>query len=178
MPSIIDYRNNLNWNPRRAQWKKRSLQKIDKIILHQGLSGGDADAIHRYHTSKECHISLGRGTPRICYTFVIEFNGDIKQVNSLNDVVWHTRGQNRKGIGVLLQGDFNGVKHKGKHVPTDEQEIAYRWLMRYLLENLALAPESLKTHANFGKPACPGYVAEKWVQNLKEELLYHGYSHC
>lgn len=166
---IIDYRDKLKWNPRRGHWAKRDLNKVNKIILHQELGAGNTESVHNYHTSKECHVSPGRGTPKICYHYVIEFDGSIKWVNDLDDNVWHTKGQNSTGIGIMLQGDFDGPNHNGKNEPTEEQEKSYYYLAEYLMNKLNLSIDDLYRHADFGKPACPGDIASQWVVNLKNQ---------
>ena len=164
---IKDVREVWPWNPRRGKWDKRDLARINKIVLHQELGEGSGLVVHTYHTSKDCHISPGIGTPRICYHFVIEKNGTIYWCNDLEDVVWHTKGQNLSGVGIMLVGDFDGKDHSGESVPTIEQEQSFYELVDMLIDDLDLLHTEIYGHCDFGKPACPGNIAYDWVKNFR-----------
>ena len=162
----------LPWNPSRPRWpQKRNLERIDRVILHQSLGHADPSGnrdvfgINNYHISLGNHISAG-GCPHICYHWVIDDDGAIYQCNELTDVVWHCKGQNSRSIGVMLVGDFAGPGHEGGE-PTTAQEQAFFALAEHLMTTLNLPPTAFWGHAAYGKPACPGYTANGWIEKLR-----------
>jgi hypothetical protein len=89
----------LQWNPNRPRWpQKRTLERIDRVILHQSLGHADTTGnrdvfgINNYHISPGNHISAG-GCPHICYHHCIDDDGSIYLCNKLTDVVWHCKGR-------------------------------------------------------------------------------------
>jgi len=171
-PSIIRLVEKLPWNPSRPRWpQKRDLERIDRVILHQSLGHADPSGnrdvfgINNYHINPGNHISTG-GCPHICYHLVIDDDGSIYLCNELTDVVWHCKGQNARSLGVLLVGDFAGPGHPGGE-PTAAQERSFFALAEHLMEALGLTPEAFAGHAAYGKPACPGYTAAGWIENLR-----------
>ena len=92
-------------------WGYRPVSMIDKIIVHQELGEGNTLAVHNYHISPENHVKPGKGAPKIMYHWTIEKDGWVYQVNDVVDVVWHTKGQNLSGLGIMLVGDFDGEDH-------------------------------------------------------------------
>lgn len=165
---IRDVRETWPWNPRRGKWDQRDLSVVNKIILHQELGESTGRGVHDYHTSINCHISPGKGTPRICYHFVIEKDGVVYWCNNLDDVVWHTKGQNTSGVGIMLQGDFDGIGHQGKSQPTQAQEESFYELVDMLTSELEIPYSEIYGHCDFGKPACPGTIPYTWIENIKK----------
>ena len=166
--NIIRLVESLPWNPNRPRWpQKRALDRIDRVILHQSLGHADPSGnrdvfgINNYHISPGNHISAG-GCPHICYHLVIDDDGTVYQTNDFEDVVWHCKGQNAHSLGVLLVGDFAGPGHLGGE-PTAAQEQAFFALVEYLGKGLGLGSDSFFGHRDFGKPACPGFVAYQWI---------------
>jgi len=162
----------LPWNSNRPRWpQKRSLERIDRVILHQSLGHADTSGnrdvfgINNYHISPRNHISAG-GCPHICYHYCLDDDGSIYLCNELTDVVWHCRGQNSRSIGIMLVGDFAGPGHAGGE-PTAAQEQVVFALAAHLMETLGLGPEGFAGHADYGKPACPGYTASTWLKSIQ-----------
>ena len=166
MMEIKDVRDTLQKNPHGKVWGQRDLAQINRIILHQELGEGTTESVNNYHISDACHVSSG-GTPKICYHFTIEKDGSVYWCNSLEEIVWHTKTQNTCGVGIMLVGDFDGENHVGKSVPTEEQEKSFYKLTRMLLSDLELPCSEVYGHCHFGKPACPGTVAEQWIENIR-----------
>ena len=169
---IVDLRDQLPWHPDRPRWPgRRSIESIDKVILHQSLGHADTSGnrdvfgINRYHITPGNHISK-RGCPHICYHLVIDDDGTVYQTNYFEDVVWHCRGQNGRSLGVLLVGDFAGPGHPGGQ-PTAAQERAFFALAEHLMGTLGLGPDAFFGHCDFGKPACPGFIAARWIDNTR-----------
>ena len=160
--------NQLEWHPTR-RWASRQLSEIKKIIIHQELGEGSIENVNTYHIHPN-HIS-SKGCPRICYHYGIRKNGEIVQLNELSNIVWHTKGQNRVGIGILLVGNFEGPGHNtGTSEPSEKQILALDFLCKYLMEVFHFSNQELYGHYHFGKPACPGYIIEDWIENKRNQI--------
>ena len=165
---ITNLVNQLDWHPTR-RWRTRQLSKINKIIIHQELGEGDIEAVNRYHI-KPNHMS-SKGCPRICYHYGIRANGEIVQMNELSSIVWHARGQNTSGIGIMLVGNFAGPGHNtGTREPNPEQMEALKFLVDYLLKAFNFSYQDVYGHYHFGKPACPGYVVQEWIEKIRNNF--------
>lgn len=151
-------------------WGKRKLSQIYKVIVHQELGEANTLSVHNYHISPECHLKLGTGAPRIAYHYTIEKDGTVYQVNDQTDITWHTGGQNLHGIGIMLVGDFDGVDHKGKSKPTNEQIGSLKDLLDHLTKQLSIDEKDVYGHSDFGKPACPGFVVTDFVKKYRENI--------
>jgi len=84
--------------------------------------------------------------------------------------VWHCKGQNTAGIGILILGDFDGPSYTGKDVePTEAQLKSLGALINNLLsrENLAISKQDTYGHADFGKDNCPGTVVSNFIDKFK-----------
>ena len=172
---IVDLRDQLPWHPDRPHWPGlRSIESIDRVILHQSLGHADTSGnrdvfgINNYHITPGNHISAA-GCPHICYHLVIDDDGTVYQANDFEDVVWHCKGQNTRSLGVLLVGDFAGPGHPGGE-PTAAQERAFFALAEYLMATLHLPPTAFFGHKNFGKLACPGNTAYGWIKQINNSL--------
>ncbi len=165
---IKNLTNQLDWHTSR-RWDSRQLSEIKKIIIHQELGEGSLENVNKYHIQPN-HISP-KGCPRICYHYGIRKNGEIVQLNELSSVVWHTKGQNRLAIGILLVGNFEGPGHNtGTREPSQEQMTALDFLCNYLLEVFQFSNQELYGHYHFGKPACPGYIIQDWIENKRNKI--------
>lgn len=157
----------LPWHETR-KWGKRPLSRINKIVVHQSLTTGSLEGINNYHITpgNQNHISP-KGAPHICYHYAIDRDGEIHHCNPLSSLVWHCKGQNTSGVGVVILGDFDGPTYQGKDKdPTDAQMEA----LEYLLDNHLVTkfPEAdLTGHADFGKENCPGNTIYSYIQEKK-----------
>jgi N-acetyl-anhydromuramyl-L-alanine amidase AmpD len=164
---IIDLVQKLPWHQTR-RWNTRSLQKVNKIIVHQTLSEGTIEGVNNYHI-KPNHIS-SRGCPHICYHYGIRKNGEVVKMNEHNHVTWHCRGQNTASIGIMLCGNFNGTGYTlGTSEPSSTQLIHLNKLLKHLCQELNLKPQDVYGHYHFGKPACPGHILQGEVENFRGE---------
>ena len=77
--------------------------------------------------------------------------------------MWHTRGQNTSGIGIVLLGNFNGPSYKGTNEPTESQLNNTNRLIDFLLkrDDIKINPSEVYGHKDFGKENCPGTIAYK-----------------
>ena len=160
--NILDYTNVLPWHKTRT-WSKRPLKKINKIVVHQSLTNGAGilEGINNYHITpgQNNHISPN-GAPHICYHYAIGKDGSVYQCNQLSSLVWHTRGQNTSGIGIVVLGNFDGPSYTGKEKPTELQIKNTNRLIDFLLkkDNINIEPTEIYGHKDFGKENCPGTI--------------------
>jgi len=166
---ILNLTQKLDWHPTR-RWRTRELTKINKVIIHQELGEGSIENVNRYHI-KPNHMSL-KGCPRICYHYGIRENGEVVQMNELSHIVWHTKGQNTNAIGIMLVGNFAGPGHNtGTRDPSKAQMDSLEELVGYLLKSFNFTHQDLYGHYHFGKPACPGYIVQDWIENLRNNIV-------
>lgn len=124
--------------------------------------------IHNYHISKDSHLKVG-GAPRIAYHYTIEKDGTVYLVNDHESVVWHTKGENLHGLGILVLGNFDGHDYVSKSgaIPTTEQQASLEQLLNGLTKDLNLSKSEVYGHSKFGKPACPGFHLDNFINNYK-----------
>lgn len=144
-----------------SDYSKRNLNQIEQIIVHHaGVTGQNAEDYADYHTGSKGWSGIG-------YHYVIERNGNlgdsrsiIVQGNPLDNVSYHTRGQNTKSIGICLSGNFEVEQ------PTPEQMEALTWLIAHIRKEL---PQDLEVygHKDFGSTSCPGINLYPELQNYK-----------
>lgn len=159
---VIDKINELPWHVTR-RWRKRKVENISMLIIHQELGDSDIEAVNEYHTNPN-HISP-RGCPHFCYHYGIESNGEIIQANEINDATWHVKGKNTVSIGIMLVGNFNGVGHTlGREGPNKKQLDSLKWLVEKLQKEFKLSNTDVFGHYHFGKPACPGFALSEWIE--------------
>jgi len=165
--NIVNQTHHLPWHPGR-RWSTRDLSLVNRIIIHQEMAEGNVEIVNRYHIRPN-HISP-LGCPHFCYHYGIERTGDIIQANELNHITWHTKGQNDTGIGIMLAGNFAGPGHENNTgEPTQEQIDALEELCTILLEAFGLSNQDMYGHYHFGKPACPGFVVQSWIEKKRSD---------
>lgn len=123
-------------------------------------------------------IGGGRGWPGIPYTFVIPGRPEAKDGKLVLYRIWddswrtfHTGGlANSFGVGVVVGGWYasrHDLLNPHAHPrPTEEAMVCADALADYLMDRyqLQLGPDTLQSHAELGKPACPGDFLENWVR--------------
>lgn len=168
----------LPWHTTR-RWSKRSISEIDKIIIHQSLSVASIKTINHYHITPgpQNHLSQ-KGAPHIAYHYLIDRAGDdgidgrIICANNLDDIVWHTSGQNHASIGISICGNFNGEGYDdGEKGPTPEQMKSLTKLVDILQNAYHIPNTKFYGHYHFGKPACPGSAVKKWIEKFRSPSL-------
>ncbi|MCK4920179.1 MAG: N-acetylmuramoyl-L-alanine amidase [Bacteroidales bacterium] len=160
--------NLLPWHPE-LHWSERKLTSINKIIIHQELGEASIESVNQYHIQAN-HISK-EGCPHFCYHYGIRKDGEVVQANELAHICWHTKGENRVGIGIMLCGNFKGPDYNlGSDSPTEEQFTALEGLTTHLKYAFGFGDQHIFGHYHFGKPACPGYAAEKWIESKRNNL--------
>ena len=155
----------LPWHTTR-RWATRDLSKINKIVIHQELGEGSIEGVNNYHIGPN-HISQ-KGCPHFCYHYGIRKDGEIVQANELASITWHVGSHNTESIGIMVQGNFNGPEYDlGTSEPTEAQIKSLEELVDYLIKAFGFTNQNVFGHYHFGKPACPGYVLQKWVENKR-----------
>ncbi len=177
MSRIVDMVTALPWHDSRV-WQKRPVSSIKKIIIHQELADGKIEDVNKYHITPGPNNHLTqRGAPHFAYHFGIRQKdpcGEIVKANELNNITWHTKGQNARAVGIMLEGNFEGPGHEldGFAKGPDQRQIdALEWLVPYLLRLLGLSSQDVYGHYHFGKPACPGHVVTKWIEDFRTKLV-------
>ena len=171
-----------------GSWKKRSIDDIKYLILHQSLGrDSTAKSINAYHIrppdkTKRHPKAWGRGWPKAAYTFIIERDGEIKQCNELSAHSYHSgKNGNRTGIGICICGHFEGEGHvvdqptpeRYFNEPTVAQLESLERLVTDLLRLLKIDIEDITTHREIGgKLACPGFAIEQWIYNYKDGVRF------
>jgi N-acetyl-anhydromuramyl-L-alanine amidase AmpD len=164
----------LPYNKKVAKWNKRALHKINKIVVHQELGVGTLEGVNAYHITpaEDNHLSKS-GAFHICYHFGIRDNGEVCQMNNLDDITWHVKGYNTTSVGIMLQGDFNAkeIKYVGKNrKPTEAQLKSLSLLLDFLVKLLKLSKQEVFGHKELQlKPVCPGDDILDIVQKFREQ---------
>ena len=102
--NIIDVSDTLPWNTNGQRWKKRQVSQIKNIVIHQSLGTKTVADTNKFCITNSPNITLGRGMPRIAYTFFIEPDGKIYQCNKLEDITSHVKNKNTISIAICLGG--------------------------------------------------------------------------
>ncbi len=143
---IINYINEL---PRNGNFRTRPIENITHISVHHSASKSGQFGLKdfaRWHMDPKGRLKA----PAICYHFGIEPDGKIYQVNTLDQIAWHTIGANEYSIGIELNGNFEVEE------PSPEQLDSLKWLIEYLKQELGeltiLGHKQFKGNAT----SCPG----------------------
>ena len=158
------------------RWKKRPLNIINHIIIHQTAAKNQSlKGIAKYHITPSPinHISQ-KGAPGICYHYGIEPDGQVYKLNDEKNIVWHCKGSNTNSIGVLVNGCFKGPKGLGEF-EGDEPTIMQLHSLKRLL-NIIAKPYKRKIFGHCDKnpaekSACPGYSIMKHINRWKHDNI-------
>ena len=176
--NITDVRDILPYH-KTKRWKQRNLTDIKGVVFHQTLGDQTFQQINKYHISDNNHLSA-TGCPHICYAVYVDKNGEIFLCNNFEDITWSQGGivrpfqewkANKNYLGICFQGDFSGGNHIGSQEPTLAQLNSAIKIWDWLSELLHLSQMDLFGHYHFGKPACPGDVLMKLIENIREKDL-------
>ncbi len=155
-------------------WKKRSLNEIDRIIVHHRGGPGTLDGIHKYYQKN-------RGWAGIPYHFAVTSTASgVKayQLNDLSSSTWHARNSNRRSIGILVDGWYDAqwwdggvyrlVKGKdstvgdGKLGKLDEliTHLSREWELQQKIKLEVLAHKDVTKGTG-----CPGIFLSDWCRS-------------
>lgn len=142
------------------EYKDRELKDIDSLTIwiHHTAVTADAsiEAINNYHVNHN-------NWARIAYHSGVMPNGNIYILNPLDKISYHTKGQNTKGLSIVLFGNYN------KDELTDDQLESIKLITDALC--LTLPIKSIKGHrdSQYSNTSCPGDNAYDVLTN---ELFY------
>ena len=140
--------------------KKRTVPNLDKptkIILHHGggwLNATEVNAYHRHKWGFKSSLGYYMG-----YTYFIERDGKVFQARADNEEGAHTKGFNKRTIGIGLMGD--GTERDF----TPQQYKALKKLVDEKLSQYQLPKSELYGHNSFSNTLCPSPPLEKWLLN-------------
>lgn len=121
-------------------YAKRDLSQVTTLVVHHMASEAPLINQAKFHVN-------GRKWPRIGYHFVLA-NGMIYQTNYLDTESYHTKGNNRIGIGIAILGDLTK-----RNITQREKEL----LAAVLASLRSLIPDAeIKGHNECGvATSCP-----------------------
>ncbi len=135
----------------------RSLSDIQHLVIHHSAvppSVGPQN-IASYHVKR-------RDWPGIGYHFLVGEDGAIYQGNALETVSYHAAGINTPSVGICILGSFM------KEVPPPAQLRAGAHLTAWLMQELDIAPDSVRGHKEFMDTRCPG---DQWLSGKAWKLM-------
>lgn len=143
--------------------KKLTVPNLDDptmIILHHGGGWLDFAGVNAYHKMKwGFKSSLGY---YIGYQDFIDRNGKVTHGRADNEEGAHTKGYNKRTIGICLAGD--GTKKDF----TPEQYASLNKLVKRKMEEYSLRRTQLHGHFEFSATLCPSEPLKKWILDFKK----------
>lgn len=135
-------------------YKDRDLDQPLTIFLHHTATSKDAsiDVINDIH--------LDNDWPRISYHMAVDDDGDIYFLNDINKLTWHTKGNNSKGISIVMIGNYEN------YAPSEDMEESVRLLVDLLCDVEVLNIVSIKGHRDVKATLCPGAHAYEAFSDL------------
>lgn len=142
------------------------LKQIKYIVIHCTATPAGRELskneIERMHKAQPPH---GRGWNHFGYHYLVHLNGEIEQLQPLNDDAWideteianGVKGYNSESIHIAYVGGCDAYTGKPKDTRTQAQRTALRRLVRSCTQ---IAPSaSIKGHRDFPgvKKACPSF---------------------
>ncbi len=152
-----------------GKYDRRDPTTIENLIVHNSVTQEArsldealrlADAIHRFHTGPN------RRWPAIGYHF-LAFPGGILWVNDLKVVSYHTAGQNAKGVGLCLLGNFENRSLPDWVIPVIRAA-------KRLVEAFAKHPVALYGHKEIAPAStawCPSRRWQEWKVMLEKLVV-------
>lgn len=133
------------------RFDQRSLSVISEAVIHHTATDSRSTTIKSiatYHVEPGNHICAD-GCPGISYHFMINWKGEIYQVNELETISYQCGGCNTSSIGICLIGNFN------EEVPTEKALRAVAKTIKYVNRRLG---RNLKISAHYDhkSTSCPG----------------------
>lgn len=149
-------------------WAKRSVAGINYITVHHtaSLATGTDDQIMQNEANH--HIDTN-GWAGLSYHFFITKNGNIYQINNLDDWTYHD-AVNVDSIGVVLAGYFHSPHNEN---PTDAQLKSLRYLLDELCTQHSEFPadeSKVVPHRMRTQTACCGDNFVGFVNDYRNKL--------
>lgn len=139
-------------------YKERSLEDSLTIFIHHTAVDADVpiENIAKYHVNH-------KGWPAISYHSAVETDGDILLLNDFSTISYHTKGQNTKGISIVLLGNYQ------KDEMSEDQIESVKIITDALCSVLKI--KAIKAHrdAPGASTSCPGIYA---YEELKKSIFF------
>src|SRR5687768_9349644 len=92
------------------------------------------------------------GWPGLSYHFVIMKNGNIYQINNLDDLTW-TDTKNVDSVAILMHGYYHSPYNQR---PTAAQLSSLQFMLRNMMNRFKLPHTSIRGHRDRTSTSCPG----------------------
>jgi len=169
---VLEDIHNILLHHTKKKYKERKIEPTALFVHHTGADNG-RDSIQAWTATAGYHV-ISKKWPGIAYHYGITRRPSetrsgkliVHQLNPESTVCYHTKGCNRFGVGLVLQGNL------GETELTDFQIECLEAFLPFWFQTHGLSPkESLGWHSNsfkwlgIPKPACPGKNAVKWLKD-------------
>lgn len=138
-------------NPDGSEFKIRSLDQPMYITIHHTATKGQS-----LKQIAQGHIE--RGFPGIGYFAAINWEGQMYQLNDIDQISWHDSGENLRSIGIVLVGNFQERDLPDKAVESLEV------LIDFLEDHLNIV--GVRGHRDTSATLCPGDYAYAKIKHL------------
>jgi hypothetical protein len=123
-------------------------------LHHLGVANTTSvPSVMRFHIAE-------RDWPAIAYHIGIKENGDILLLNDLENISYHTGGNNSRGIGIVLWGDYD------TRYPRKEQIETLQLILASLREVINICDVIPHRDARGANTECPGDAAVKTLKHF------------
>jgi hypothetical protein len=134
------------------EYKFRSLDRPLYITFHHSATKGQSlREIAEYHVEE-------RGYPGIAYHFAINWEGQVFQLQDLEEITYHSKGRNTESIGVVFVGNY-----QERDLP-DEAVVSAELLVQGLRKSLDIV--GVRAHRDVRATLCPGDSAYSKIRHL------------
>jgi len=134
------------------EYRFRSLERDLYVTFHHSATSGQSlNEIATYHVEK-------KGWPGVAYHFAINWEGEVFQLQKLEEITYHSKGHNTESIGIVFVGNF-----QEKQLPDKAVESA-ECLLAALNESLNII--GVRPHRQVRATLCPGDFADNKLKYL------------
>lgn len=146
---------------------KDFIKHSTKTYRERNITVADTFSVYIHHLAVPASSSISgimnyhvnsHGWPAIGYHSGIKENGDILLFNSLETISYHTRGQNTKGISIVLWGNYMD------EYPKKEQIESLEIVLDALRQSVNIGEVSVHRRAPNARTSCPGDDAVKTLR--------------
>ena len=123
--------------------KSKWINTTEYIILHHTAENGSLNGVLSWLSTSPSSTASAH--------FVVDFNGDIYQIGEETDILWHAGVSSWNGKQNLNRYSI-GIEIRGINAFTNEQRIAVRKLVNYLIKKYNIPKENILRH----KDIAPG----------------------
>lgn len=160
-PRIVDARHGKSGFPYNANGSWGGKRSTDDLFLVCHYTGG----LGSLRADASYHVG-GHGWRNLSYHFAVDRDGTLYWSNDVEDLTWHARGFNSKGVGLSFVGDESG--------PTLDQRRTLEWFIKTAVSKGGIPAlgvpriEKVTRHedAQFIDPSystsCPGRVGREF----------------